>query len=64
MLEVANVDKTAVGGTISIASNSPIYKLVNSNMSTDARVGCVGRLRGAVCAQPRSRAAARGEPRA
>lgn len=34
MLEVANIDKTAVGGTINIDSNSPIYKLVNSNMST------------------------------
>ncbi len=34
MLEIANIDKTAVGGTITIDSNSPIYKLVNSNMST------------------------------
>jgi D-xylose transport system permease protein len=34
MLEVANVDKSAVGGTMTIADNSPVYKLVNSNMST------------------------------
>jgi D-xylose transport system permease protein len=35
MLEVATVDKTAVGGTMTISANSPIYKLVNSNMSTN-----------------------------
>ncbi len=34
MLELANIDKTAVGGVIPIDSNSPVYKLVNSNMST------------------------------
>jgi D-xylose transport system permease protein len=33
MLELANVDKTAVGGVISIDSNSPVYKIVNANMS-------------------------------
>ena len=33
MLELANVDKTAVGGVIQIDSNSPIYNLVNTNMS-------------------------------
>jgi D-xylose transport system permease protein len=33
MLELANIDKTAVGGVIPISSNSVIYKLVNSNMS-------------------------------
>jgi D-xylose transport system permease protein len=33
MLELANVDKTAVGGVIPINPNSVIYKLVNSNMS-------------------------------
>jgi D-xylose transport system permease protein len=33
MLELANIDKTAVGGVIPIDSNSPIYKLVNANMS-------------------------------
>ncbi|HWF53344.1 MAG TPA: hypothetical protein VG223_01890 [Solirubrobacteraceae bacterium] len=34
MLELANVDKTAVGGVININTNSPIYKLVSTNMST------------------------------
>jgi D-xylose transport system permease protein len=33
MLELANVDKTAVGGVISIDENSPVYKLVQDNMS-------------------------------
>jgi D-xylose transport system permease protein len=33
MLELANVDKSAVGGVINIDVNSPIAKLVNSNMS-------------------------------
>jgi D-xylose transport system permease protein len=33
MLELANVDKTAVGGVISIDNNSPVFKLVQSNMS-------------------------------
>jgi D-xylose transport system permease protein len=33
MLELANVDSSAVGGVISIDSNSPVAKLVNSNMS-------------------------------
>lgn len=33
MLELANVDKSAVGGVINIDPNSPIAKLVNSNMS-------------------------------
>jgi D-xylose transport system permease protein len=33
LLEVANADKTAVGGVINIDPNSPIYKLVNNNMS-------------------------------
>jgi D-xylose transport system permease protein len=33
MLELANFDKTAVGGVITISQNSPVYKLVNSNMS-------------------------------
>ncbi len=33
MLELANIDKTAVGGVIAINSNSPVFKLVNSNMS-------------------------------
>ena len=35
LLEVANIDKTAVGGVISITDqNSPIYKLANGHMST------------------------------
>jgi D-xylose transport system permease protein len=34
MLELAQVDKTAVGGVISIDQNSPVYKLVQDNMST------------------------------
>jgi D-xylose transport system permease protein len=33
MLLLASIDKTAVGGVIAIDSNSPIYQLVNSNMS-------------------------------
>jgi D-xylose transport system permease protein len=33
MLELANIDKTAVGGVIQIDSGSPVYKLVNSNLS-------------------------------
>ena len=33
MLELANVDKTAVGGVISIDQSSPVYKLVQDNMS-------------------------------
>ncbi|MGH2860545.1 MAG: sugar ABC transporter permease [Solirubrobacteraceae bacterium] len=34
MLELANVDKTAVGGVIQVSPTSPISKLVSSNMST------------------------------
>ena len=34
MLELAQVDKTAVGGVISIDQNSPVYKLVQDNMSS------------------------------
>jgi D-xylose transport system permease protein len=33
MLELANIDKTAVGGVMSISSSSPVYNLVNANMS-------------------------------
>jgi D-xylose transport system permease protein len=33
MLELANIDNAAVGGVINIDPNSPIAKLVNSNMS-------------------------------
>jgi D-xylose transport system permease protein len=34
MLELAQIDKTAVGGVISIDQGSPVYKLVQDNMST------------------------------
>ncbi|HWE11932.1 MAG TPA: hypothetical protein VG365_00395 [Solirubrobacteraceae bacterium] len=33
MLELANIDKTAVGGVMTINSSSPVYNLVNANMS-------------------------------
>ena len=33
MLELANIDSSAVGGVINIDPNSPVAKLVNSNMS-------------------------------
>jgi D-xylose transport system permease protein len=33
MLEIANIDKTAVGGVMSISSTSPVYNLVNAQMS-------------------------------
>jgi D-xylose transport system permease protein len=33
MIELANVDKTAVGGVMTIDSGSPVYNLVSSNMS-------------------------------
>ena len=33
MIELANIDPTAVGGVISISTSSPVYELVNSNMS-------------------------------
>jgi D-xylose transport system permease protein len=33
MLELANIDKTAVGGVISIPPNNVIYNIVNTNMS-------------------------------
>src|SRR6516225_939504 len=32
-IELANIDKTAVGGVISISTTSPVYNLVNANMS-------------------------------
>ena len=35
MLEVANIDSTAVGGVIQVNPSSPIYKLVNNSMSPD-----------------------------
>jgi D-xylose transport system permease protein len=33
MLELANIDKTAVGGVMSLSFSSPVYNLVNANMS-------------------------------
>jgi D-xylose transport system permease protein len=33
MIELANADKTAVGGVINISSSNVVYKLVNSNMT-------------------------------
>jgi D-xylose transport system permease protein len=36
MLELANTDKAAVGGVMSISPSSPVFKLVNSNMSVAA----------------------------
>jgi D-xylose transport system permease protein len=33
MIELANIDKTAVGGVISLPNNNTIYNLVNTNMS-------------------------------
>ena len=64
MLEIANVDTTSsVGGTISIDSNSPIYKLVNSNMSTGLAwvvlIVCVGLFAASTIMRSRSRRAQR-----
>ncbi|HEV3053313.1 MAG TPA: hypothetical protein VGX45_01565, partial [Solirubrobacteraceae bacterium] len=36
VLELATVDKTAVGGVMSVDPSSPVYKLVNSNISNGA----------------------------
>jgi D-xylose transport system permease protein len=33
MIELATIDKSAVGGVISVSTSSPIFKLVNANMS-------------------------------
>jgi D-xylose transport system permease protein len=33
IIELAQIDKTAVGGVISISTTSPVYNLVNANMS-------------------------------
>jgi len=33
MIELANIDKTAVGGVISLPNNNTIYNIVNTNMS-------------------------------
>jgi D-xylose transport system permease protein len=59
MLEVANIDKTAVGGTITVSPDSPIYKLVNSNMSTTlawvVMIVCVGLFAALTLLRTRSR---------
>jgi D-xylose transport system permease protein len=34
MIELATIDKSAVGGVMSLSSTSPVYNLVNTNMST------------------------------
>jgi len=36
VIELATIDKTAVGGVISVDTSSPVYKLVNSNISNGA----------------------------
>ena len=33
VIELANIDSSAVGGVISVSSSSPVYRLVNDNMS-------------------------------
>jgi D-xylose transport system permease protein len=34
IIELAQIDKTAVGGVISLSTTSPVYNLVNANMSS------------------------------
>jgi D-xylose transport system permease protein len=36
VIELANIDKQAVGGVISVSTSSPVFKLVNSNLSVAA----------------------------
>jgi D-xylose transport system permease protein len=36
VIELATIDKQAVGGVISVSNSSPVYKLVNSNISVAA----------------------------
>ena len=36
LIELANIDKQAVGGVISVSTTSPVFKLVNSNLSVAA----------------------------
>ena len=61
MLELANVDPTAVGGAIQVAPTSPIYKLVNSNMSPSlgwiALAACLALFAAVKLARQRSRRA-------
>lgn len=33
VIELANIDKSAVGGVMSVSTSSPVFKLVNSNIS-------------------------------
>ena len=61
MLELANVDKTAVGGVIQINPTSPIYKLAQNSMSPTvgwiAMVVCVALFAGLTLNRNRSRRA-------
>ena len=36
MIELATIDKQAVGGVISVSTTSPVFKLVNANISVAA----------------------------
>jgi D-xylose transport system permease protein len=36
LIELANIDKQAVGGVISVSTTSPVFKLVNANISVAA----------------------------
>ncbi|HUA49510.1 MAG TPA: hypothetical protein VMA77_30020 [Solirubrobacteraceae bacterium] len=36
VIELATIDKSAVGGVISVSNSSPVYKLVNDNISVGA----------------------------
>jgi D-xylose transport system permease protein len=59
MLEVANVDSTAVGGVIQVNPSSPIYKLSNTSMSPTlgwiAMAVCVAVFGGVTLSRNRSR---------
>ena len=61
MLELANVDKTAVGGVIQINPSSPIYKLAQNSMSPTvgwiAMIVCVALFAGLTLNRNRSRRA-------
>ncbi|MDE3130632.1 MAG: ABC transporter permease, partial [Acidobacteriota bacterium] len=61
MLELANIDKTAVGGVIQVDPSSPVYKLVNSQMSPTlgwiVMVACVALFAGITLNRSRSRRA-------
>ena len=36
LIELANIDKQAVGGVMSVSTSSPVFKLVNANISVAA----------------------------